>query len=589
MRDQANRIIRKCDGLPLAIVNICASLASRPATAIEWMKLSDHIGAELDMNPSLQEINEMIILSYKGLPFDLKSCFLYLSNFPEGFNIRRRRLVRQWIAEGYSLEKHNLAADDIGETQFTKLINRSMIQPSSSSGKVSFYRVNNLMHEISMSKSKEEGLICLLDDSGSDLNSRDKVRHLVVSSTWTRDKKNALKKIMDLSRVRSLTVFGKWQRCLISSKMRVLRVLDLEDTEGLKDKDIEPIGKLCHLRYLSLRGSQGIFHIPESFGNLSNLETLDVRGTLVTKVPSATLRLQKLSYLRAGFIPSKEEDTSIGIRKFLLIVFMVLFHKCCACASMGSTDAESKGTMNNIGPLVGFMARVLLRGLDPFGVEVPRMIGEWKNMHTLGVVNVARGETVIQELKKITKLRKLGITGINKKNGKDVGNAISDLSYLESVSLRSSGETVPKEKGKAFQKENTRLKKVTGSEENGRSEVDSSSEITRSQGDSSLDVVLKRNDSVDDSEVQTDLYVCLNGVFRPPRNLQSLKLYGNLNKLPQWMKDDQLKNLTKLNLRSTRLEYNQAMDFLEKLPKLAILCLWRDSLVTRWQNHLSMQ
>ena len=186
MMDQAKRIVEKCDRLPLAIVNICASLASRPATAIEWRKMSDHIGAELDMNPSLQEINKMIILSYKGLPFDLKSCFLYMSIFPGGYNIRRRRLVRRWVAEGYSLEKHNLAADDIGETQFKNLISRGMIQQlSSCSEKVSFCRVNNLMHEISMSKSKEENLICLLDDSGTNLKSRDKVRHLVVTSTWT--------------------------------------------------------------------------------------------------------------------------------------------------------------------------------------------------------------------------------------------------------------------------------------------------------------------------------------------------------------------------------------------------------------------
>lgn len=590
MMDQAKRIIEKCDGLPLAIVNICASLASRPATAIEWRKMSDHIGAELDMNPSLHEINKMIILSYKGLPFDLKSCFLYMSIFPEGYNIRRRRLVRRWVAEGYSVEKHNLAADDIGETQFTNLFSRGMIQLSSSSGKASFCRVSNLMHEISMSKSKEENLICLLDDSGTNLKSRDKVRHLVVSSTWNRDKKNALKRIMDLSRVRSLTVFGKWQRCLMSSKMRVLRVLDLEDTEGLRDKDIEPIGKLRHLRYLSLRGSQGIFHIPESFGNLLNLETLDVRGTLVTKVPSAIVRLQKLSYLRAGFKPSTEEDTSIDIGTFLVTMFMLLFHKFCACTSRGSTDAESKGAMNNICPLLGFIASVLLRGLDPFGVKVPRNMGEWKNIHTLGVVNVARGETVIQELKNMTKLRKLGVSGINKKNGKDLSNAISDLSYLESLSLRSGGENIPKEntrsEGKAVPKEKntTPSEEVTGSEENTRSEMDSSSEIARSQGSSYLDVILKKKDSFGDSELQTDLYVCLEGLVPPPRNLQSLKLYGYLKKLPQWMSDDQLKNLTKLNLRSTRLEYKQAMDVLEKLPKLVMLRLWRDSLVTKDGN-----
>jgi hypothetical protein len=56
-----------------------------------------------------------------------------------------------------------------------------------------------------------------------------------------------------------------------------------------------------------------------------------------------------------------------------------------------------------------------------------------------------------------------------------------------------------------------------------------------------------------------------------------VKLYGHIAKLPTWINPEKLRNLSKLSLRSTHLEQDGALRDLEKLPKLAILCLWRDS------------
>jgi hypothetical protein len=519
MMEQAERIIIKCGHLPLAIVTICGFLASRPASTMEWRKLNEHIGVELEINSSLERINKMVISSYNGLPFHLKACFLYLSIFPEGHNLRRRRLVRRWIAEGYSSKMLSLAAEEVGEKHFRDLLNRSMIQTSketaSNGEKVNLYQVNNLMRAISISKTTEEKLVCTLDDSNTNPNSRDKIRHLVVSSRCSRDKNNALVRMMDLSRIRSLTVFGEWRKHLVSSKMRLLRVLDLEDTTGLRDKDLIPIGKLRHLKFLSLRGSQGIFHLPRSFSKLLNLETLDIRGTLVTTLPGAIVKLQKLSYLRAGYIPSDEGDQSINFAEFRVTILELLSQLCGSYRTKRSVDKEQMGVLNNFGPTIGFIRSVLLKGLDPHGVKVPKRIGKMKILHTLGVVNVARGKSVIKELKTLTKLRKLGVTGINKKNGEDFCSAVQALSHLESLSVRSEGKT--------------------------------------------------------------GLEGCLDNLSSPPKNLQSVKLYGHIAKLPTWINPEKLRNLSKLSLRSTHLEQDGALRDLAKLPKLAILCLWRDS------------
>lgn len=62
----------------------------------------------------------------------------------------------------------------------------------------------------------------------------------------------------------------------------------------------------------------------------------------------------------------------------------------------------------------------------------------------------------------------------------------------------------------------------------------------------------------------------------PPENLQSLKLYGNLVKLPRWVQ--RLQNLVKLDLRSTRLSgHDGDMEVLGKMPNLAILHLLEKS------------
>ena len=90
---ERKQILKKCDGLPLAIVVIGGFLANRPKTGAEWRKLNENISAELEMNPELGMIRTVLGKSYDGLPYELKSCFLYLSIFPEDHTISQRRLV----------------------------------------------------------------------------------------------------------------------------------------------------------------------------------------------------------------------------------------------------------------------------------------------------------------------------------------------------------------------------------------------------------------------------------------------------------------------------------------------------------------
>ncbi|CAO2202741.1 unnamed protein product [Urochloa humidicola] len=167
-------------------------------------------------------------------------------------------------------------------------------------------------------------------------------------------------------------------------------------------------------------------------------------------------------------------------------------------------------------PVICPVANVWLRTLDPHGVEVPRGIGKLRALHTLGVVNVARGNSVLKEIEKLTQLHKLGITGINKNNCKGLKSIISN-SHLQSLSMRAEG--------------NDGLV--------GCLDMDMSSGFS-------------------------------NGIPPPLEDLRSLKLFGNLGRLPEWI--EELPSLVKLTLRSTILHLD-AIEVLETLTNLTTLRL----------------
>lgn len=317
---------------------------------------------------------------------------------------------------------------------------------------------------------------------------------------------------MDLSRIRSLSLFGYWEPFLVSSKMRFIRVLDFEGTRGLNYHHLDQIWKLIHLKFLSLRGCAGIDLLPDFLGNLRQLQMLDIRGTYVEALPKTIIKLQKLQYIHVGL----KRDYVTGIKDDLMERRCKVGYLCATCCLPLLRDID--------GPLHKALTRrdactfaccvkfpSLMRGVyEENGTMVPKGIRNLKDLYTLRDVNIGRGNAILRDIGMLTGLHKLGVAGINKKNGRAFRLAISNLGKLESLSVSSAG--------------------------------------------------------------MSGLCGCLDDISSPPENLQSLKLYGNLKTLPEWIKE--LQHLVKLKLVGARLlEHDVAMEFLGKLPKLEILVI----------------
>ncbi|KAL6658284.1 hypothetical protein ACP70R_003870 [Stipagrostis hirtigluma subsp. patula] len=544
MLDQAKLILQKCDGLPLAISTIGGYLANKPKTTMEWRKLNDGISAELEINPELKMIKAVLMRSYDGLPYHLKASFLYLSIFPEDFKIKRKHIVRRWVAEGFSRDMQHMIAEQVGDKHFDELLDRSMTLASEGEnhGNIDSCVLHDLIREICISKAREENLVFTLEEGCSLGGTQGAIRHLTISSNWKRDKE-MMQRTLDLSHVRSLTVFGEWRSFFISSKMRFLRVLDLEHTIGLRDHHLDQIGELLHLRFLSLRGCQGIFELPSSLGNLRQLQTLDVRGTRLWALPTAVTKLQKLQYLHACIDWSSNDiyDKYIDITVDRCDVFLESLeekqHKACTCFSRAVLclhkahvlcrpkllDAHSTRSKSDL--FVEGMSRCDIRNqhstLIKFGetnennwcgVKVPRGISKLRALHTLRVVNVAWGYATFQELGGLTQLRKLGVTGVSKENSDKFWLAVAGHDQLLSLSIDYGGN--------------------------------------------------KPEDVELDGCLGADLWL--------PKCLESLKMHGRLVKVTEWI--HQLQNLSKLQLEKTKLKQD-AIEAIGQLPNLAVLRL----------------
>jgi hypothetical protein len=302
----STEILKKCGGVPLAIITIASLLASKQEIneKDEWSHLLASIGRGVTEDAILKDMKRILSLSYYDLSSHLKSCLLYLSIFPEDFMIEKDWLIWMWIAEGFiQCDKEESRLFKIGEHYFNELINRSLIQPTliNGEGMVVACQIHDMVLDLICSLSAEEKFVSILDRAERHAsNLQWKVRRLSLHNSKAKFPNHRFD-ITSLSKLRSFVVFSPatcdWLPSL--SSLQFLRVLDLGNCgghESISCISLKYVGNLLHLRYLGLKNAD-VHELPVDIGKLQLLQTIDIEGTRIEKLPASVVHLTHLKCL----------------------------------------------------------------------------------------------------------------------------------------------------------------------------------------------------------------------------------------------------------------------------------------------------
>ncbi|XP_037461885.1 disease resistance protein Pik-2-like [Triticum dicoccoides] len=318
LEEAMEKILKKCGGLPLAIVSIASLLANYNAADV-WWTVCNSIGAAMENNPTLEGMRQILTLSYNHLPHYLKDCMMYVAIFPEDYVFLKTRLLQRWIAEGLIIARRGQTTMEVAEDYFNELVSRNMIDLAASiidvHGEMKTCRVHDMMLEVAVSKCLEANFVSLVGGQNEGM-SYDKIRRLSVHGgvrgttkvrdstskgrVLGRDRRNVIDE-MKLQHVRSLSMFEIQGHKLLDrlGEFTLLRVLDMEDCKGLANEHVKYICQMYLLKFLSLRGTY-ISLMPDEVGNLEHLLTLDLEETCLDGLPETVRKLDKLECLKFG-------------------------------------------------------------------------------------------------------------------------------------------------------------------------------------------------------------------------------------------------------------------------------------------------
>ncbi|XP_054824369.1 putative disease resistance protein At1g50180 [Prosopis cineraria] len=323
----------KCAGLPLAIIVLGGLLASKE-TSRDWEMVNRFLtsyllkGEVLESQSRQSRLAEVLALSYDDLPYQLKPCFLYLSQFPEDSEIPTKKLIQLWVAEGvvsshYETEREEIM-ESVAEKYLNNLISRCMVEVGQmgSSGRIKTCRLHDLMRDLCLSKAREEGFLHIIGglqqnetgDSSSASKSNAKpsgvVRRLAVFLDQQVNRLIPSDQKANKS-LRSLLYFHE-KRCRLGDQQllrnvfenyKLLRVLDLEGIKGKEGGYLpKEVGNLLWLKFLSVKRTY-LQILPSSLGNLEHLQTLNLQTiTKVTwdstvQIPNIIWKLKRLRHL----------------------------------------------------------------------------------------------------------------------------------------------------------------------------------------------------------------------------------------------------------------------------------------------------
>ncbi|XP_022741857.1 putative disease resistance protein At1g50180 [Durio zibethinus] len=342
--EEVEEMVNRCEGLPLAIV-VLGGIIATTLSEEESLRLCRILRCGGYGEPS-----NLLALSYDVLPSYLKPCFLYLSLFPDGYEIPTVKLIQLWVAENIipfplvEIEnRREIWIEEIAEYYLMELVERRMMQVGQldASLKIRTCYVHDMIRDMCLAKAREQNFVHIVDTTqvgyplfsigrlaiheSGDMRGIDKLRdlrslfffdvmftdELIYRSLHQSNEIYATKDKPWLSTLLLLRrVIRKFQRTwrYLSNNFKLLRVLEFEGSEMYVGGELQSdIGKLIHLRYLSLRKASYVSRLPSTLGKLTLLQTLnlEIDEKFAVHVPDVIWKLKSLRHL---YLPKKCND-----------------------------------------------------------------------------------------------------------------------------------------------------------------------------------------------------------------------------------------------------------------------------------------
>nr|ACZ74687.1 CNL-B9 [Phaseolus vulgaris] len=277
------RIVKKCNGLPLALKTIGCLLRTKSST-LDWKSILESDIWELPIEDS--EIIPALFLSYLYLPSHLKKCFAYCALFPKDHEFMKKKLILLWMAQNFlHCPKKIRHPEEVGEQYFNDLLSRSFFQESHIVGCF-------LMHDLLNDLAK---YVCadfcfrLKFDKGQCISKT--TRHF---SFQFHDVKSfdGFGTLTNAKRLRSFLPIS--ELCLSEWHFKI-SIHDL-------------FSKIKFLRVLSFSGCSDLIEVPDSIGDLKHLHSLDLSWCIaIQKLPDSICLLYNLLILKFNFCLNLEE------------------------------------------------------------------------------------------------------------------------------------------------------------------------------------------------------------------------------------------------------------------------------------------
>ncbi|XP_024534441.1 probable disease resistance protein At1g61180 [Selaginella moellendorffii] len=268
----AEKIARKCEGLPLALEVIGSAMAVHRSEGPQvWEERYKRL--HLSNDPDVEkQMFKRLKFSYDELgnaeDEKLQECFLYVAAFPEDRSIGLTELRKCWMEVG----------SELSPTAIVNELERRCLVKIRKHPITDFIIVHDMLRKL-----------CIRILKGKYSPQQEHEKGCLFGYDWTSGIQNAT--------FAKVSFISKNVGSFLSDN-HVRDVILLDKCKELSNVDDSLINHIQGVKVLSLWRCSKIHSIPESISKLKNLQLLDIRETNVRQLPDALFSLTSLKFLK---------------------------------------------------------------------------------------------------------------------------------------------------------------------------------------------------------------------------------------------------------------------------------------------------